>query len=66
MRTWKFSLYEGKRLYAVPTDRASAPLEFSNGSWGAFRSRFVDLWDSKPITESEAMRITSGVKPETK
>ncbi|MBR3872871.1 MAG: hypothetical protein IKJ26_01750 [Clostridia bacterium] len=31
MRTWEYSLYEGKKLYAVLSAFITMPLEFSNG-----------------------------------
>lgn len=37
--------------------------EFKNGSWVLFDGVFGSWLDSKPVTESEAMRITSGAKP---
>ena len=66
MASWEleFGVTSGGKLLAYPSPSTLWVMEFVNNEWVPFGEIFGVWLDAKPITEEEAMRLTSGVMPE--
>ena len=61
-RSIDFAISEYDTLLAYPDSNLDV-VEFIGGAWKPMGGTLGDWMDAKPITEEEAMRITSGLRP---
>ena len=55
----RFTVTEEGKVYDKKPSDGSFLAEFVDGSWRKDTGTFGDLMDSKPITDAEALRLTS-------
>jgi hypothetical protein len=53
-------LESGKVIDLRPMESGKSPLVFVDGSWIEFEGTIGEISESRPITEEEALSLTSG------